>query len=198
MLLINFKSNNKTLFVTVLFAFTITFISTSVYSKPPPWAPAHGYRNKQHGGHHHYNHLYADIIGIFDGKCNYEKIGTVVGGATGAVIGSKAVDKKDKVVGVIAGTVIGAIIGKVIGRAIDERDRQCTAQALEYAEEGQTIEWHNSNTKIDYAVTPINSYQSGGRDCKLFLTKATLSNGQVSSYESDACLHVDGVWRTFY
>ena len=199
---INYKSKHCKFFFVVLFTFTVIFISTSVYSKPPSWAPAHGYRDKHktkhHKGHDHYDHLYADVIGIFDGKCNYEKIGTVVGGATGAVIGSKAVDKEDKVVGVIAGTIIGAIIGKVIGRTIDERDRHCTAQALEYAKQGQSVNWYNPNTKIDYVVTPIDSYQSGGRDCRLFSTKATLSSGQTSSYKSDACLHDDGVWRTLY
>ena len=182
------------------------FISTSVYCEPPPWAPAHGYRDKhknkhknKHGrGHGYYDHEYADIIGIFDGKCNYEKIGAVVGGAAGAVIGSKVVDKEDRVVGAIAGTIIGVIIGKTIGRAIDERDRHCTAQGLEHAHRGQSIRWHNPNSNIDYEVTPLNSYQSGGLDCRLFTTKAKSANGKVTAYESDACLHDDGVWRTLY
>ena len=200
------KSNRsyKIFIASVLLALGITFISTSVYSEPPSWAPAHGYRNKHKNkhkykhGHDYYDEDYADDIGIFDGRCNYEKIGTIVGGAAGAVIGSKVVDKDDRVVGAIAGTIIGVIIGKTIGRVIDERDRHCTAQGLEYAKQGQSINWHNSNTNVDYEVTPISSYQAGGLDCRLFTTKAKSANGKTSEYESDACLHDDGVWRTLY
>ena len=204
MLISQLNRSHKIFIANVLLVLGITFICTSVYSKPPPWAPAHGYRNKYKNkheyrhGHDYYDHDYADIIGIFDGKCNYEKIGTIVGGATGAVIGSKVVDKDDRVVGAIAGTIIGVIIGKTVGRAIDERDRHCTAQGLEYARHGQSISWHNPKTNIDYKVTPVSSYQSGGLDCRLFTTNAKLSNGKTTSYESDACLHEDGVWRTLY
>ena len=198
-----FKRHNKVVvrLITIILAL---FITTSVYSEPPSWAPAHGYRNKHKNkhqdkhGHDYYDEDYADDIGIFDGRCNYEKIGTIVGGAAGAVIGSKVVDKDDRVVGAIAGTIIGVIIGKTIGRVIDERDRHCTAQGLEYAKHGQPINWHNPNTNIDYTVTPLSSYQSGGLDCRLFTTKAKSSSGKVTSYESDACLHDDGVWRTLY
>ena len=188
--------------ISILVGLGITFISTSVYSKPPPWAPAHGYRNKHKHkydrGHDYYDHLHADIIGIFNGRCNYEKVGTIVGTAAGAVIGSKVVDKDDQVVGVIAGTLAGLIIGKVIGRAIDERDRHCAGQALEFAKNGQTVAWHNTNTNINYQITPIKTYRNGDLDCRLFSTNAKLANGKVSSYKSDACLHDDGVWRTLY
>lgn len=197
------KRHNKVV-VSLITIILALFITTSVYSEPPSWAPAHGYRNKHKNkhqdkhGHDYYDEDYADDIGIFDGRCNYEKIGTIVGGAAGAVIGSKVVDKDDRVVGAIAGTIIGVIIGKTIGRVIDERDRHCTAQGLEYAKHGQSINWHNPNTNIDYTVTPLSSYQSGGLDCRLFTTKAKSSSGKVTSYESDACLHDDGVWRTLY
>lgn len=200
------KSNRsyKISIQSVLLAIGIMFISTSVYSEPPSWAPAHGYRNKHKSkhqdthGHDYYDEDYADDIGIFDGRCNYEKIGTIIGGAAGAVIGSKVVDKEDRVVGAIAGTIIGVIIGKTIGRVIDKRDRHCTAQGLTYANNGQSINWYNPNTNVEYEVTPVSSYRNGGLDCRLFTTKASLSDGKVSSYESDACLHDDGVWRTLY
>lgn len=195
---------SRIVLLSILVGLVISFMSTSVYSKPPPWAPAHGYRNKhkhkhKHSrGHEHYDRRQADVIGILKGRCNYEKVGTIVGAAAGAVIGSKVVDKDEQVVGVIAGTVIGLIIGKTIGREMDQRDRHCAGQALEFAETGQTIGWQNPNTNIDYELTPINSYQSGGLDCRLFSTKATLAYGHVSTYKSDACLHEDGIWRTLY
>lgn len=197
---------DRILLASILVSVGIMFISTSVYSEPPPWAPAHGYRDKHkikhehknqlRQGHEYYDQQHGDDIGIFSGRCNYEKVGTIVGAATGAVIGSKVVDKDDQVIGVIAGTVAGLIIGKTIGRAIDEHDRHCAGQALEFAGSGQTVTWHNPNTNIDYKITPVKTYQSDGLDCRFFTTQAKLANGQSSAHESDACLHNDGVWRT--
>lgn len=198
---------SRKLFTSVVVATLLMFVSTSVYSEPPPWAPAHGYRNKhkhknkhkhQRSGHDYYDDRHADDIGIFKSSCKYEKIGTVVGAATGAVIGAKVTDKEDKTVGVLVGTVAGLIVGRTIGKLIDKRDRHCASQALEFLEDGQYVAWQNPNTNIDYQITPFNSYQQDGLDCRQFVTKTTLSDGRVSEFENDACLDAGGVWRTLY
>ena len=195
---------SKILLINLIYFVLTAFVSTTVYSKPPPWAPAHGYRNKhnnkqvKHDGHHYYDENYADLLGIFDGKCKYEKIGTVVGAATGAVIGAKVTDEDDQLVGVLAGTVVGIVVGKTIGKAIDEQDRHCASQALEYVSDGQNISWRNPNTYTAYQITPVKTYQQDGFDCRQFVTKTASSNGYVSKFENDACLHDDGVWRTLY
>lgn len=200
---LTFRLSKLLLLFSIFFVLTV-FISTTVYSKPPPWAPAHGYRHKhknkhaKHNGHYHYEESYADLLGIFDGKCKYEKIGTVVGAATGAVIGAKVTDKNDRVVGVLAGTVVGILVGKTIGKAIDEQDRHCASQALEFVGDGQNVLWRNPNTYTTYQITPVKTYQQNGLDCRQFVTKAASSNGHVSKFENDACLHEDGAWRTLY
>ena len=76
MLIISSNRTHKIFITSVLLVLGIIFISTSVYSKPPPWAPAHGYRNKNkhYSGHDYYDEDYADDIGIFDVRCNYEKL----------------------------------------------------------------------------------------------------------------------------
>jgi surface antigen len=176
------------------------FISLPVYSEPPPWAPAHGYRHKHQNQHYHKGYEYfdrrvADIIGIFDGVCKYEKIGTIVGGAAGAVIGAEVTSKDDKVAGVIIGTIAGVLVGKTIGKVIDERDRECAGHALAFVENGEAVEWVNPNTLAKYKVTPISSYQQDGYDCRRFVTNTVLSNGRRTTYENNACLYEDGIWR---
>lgn len=195
--------------LSVLFFSLTALISTSVYSEPPSWAPAHGYRNKHKNKHKHKSHDYyhrkgydyyddhvADIIGIFDGVCKYEKIGSIVGAATGAVIGAKVTDKEDRVAGVVIGTIAGVIVGKTIGKVIDEQDRNCAGHALAYLDDGQSVTWRNPNTNAKHQVTSLSSYVQNGFDCKQFVTTTIFANGSKSSYENDACLDDDGVWKS--
>lgn len=201
--------NTSKIFLSVLFFTLITFISTTVYSEPPSWAPAHGYRDKHKSksphhkkshhnkrGYDHYNDDVAEDIGIFDGVCKYEKIGSIVGAAAGAVIGAKVTDKEDRVAGVLIGTIAGVIVGKTIGKVIDERDRNCAGHALAYLNDGESVRWLNPNTNAQYQVTSLSSYAQDGFDCKQFVTTTTFSNGKKSSFENDACLGNDGVWRS--
>ena len=195
--------NASKILLSALFFLLICFVSTSVYSEPPPWAPAHGYRNKHKSHHNHqyrgYDYYHDDVakdIGIFDGICKYEKIGTIVGGAAGAVIGAKVTDKEDRVAGVVIGTIAGVILGKTIGKVIDERDRNCAGHALAYLDEGESLYWRNPNTNAEHQITTLSSYAQNGYDCKQFVTTTTFSNGHKTSYENDACLDYDGVWRS--
>jgi len=191
-------------FLSGLFFVLTCFISTSVYSEPPPWAPAHGYRNKHkskskhhhHRGHDYYHDDVAEDIGIFDGVCKYEKIATIIGGAAGAVIGSKAVDKEDRVAGILIGTIAGVIVGRTIGKVIDERDKNCAGHALAYLDDGESLRWENPNTHARHKITTLSSYVQNGYECKQFITKTIFSNGHKTSYENDACLDDDGVWRS--
>ena len=196
--------NTSTTALSAIMFALLCLITTSVYSEPPSWAPAHGYRNKHKNNHKHhdrrgYDYYHDDVaedIGIFDGVCKYEKIGSIVGAAAGAVIGSKVVDKEDRVAGVLIGTIAGVIVGKTIGKVIDERDRNCAGHALAYLDDGESVRWRNPNTNAQHQITTLSSYAQDGFECKQFITNTIFSNGQKSSYENDACLDDDGVWRS--
>ena len=138
-------------------------LTSTVWSKPPPWAPAHGYRNK--AKHHEYHHGHAKDLEIYEGRCIYEKVGTVLGGVVGGVLGSKVGDGDGRKIAVVAGTILGAIIGKKVGAHFDEKDRYCTGQALEHANNGQSVTWHNPESNVAYVVTPISSYQQDDSLC---------------------------------
>jgi surface antigen len=181
----------------VLTVLTITiFLTETVWSKPPPWAPAHGYRNKHK--QHEYHDDYAKDLEIYEGRCIYEKVGTVLGGVVGGVLGSKVGDGDGRKIAIVAGTILGAVIGKKVGAHFDEKDRFCTGQALEHANNGQAIAWNNPETNVGYVVTPLNSYQQSDNLCRLFNVETTLANGNQANEKKDACRNEDQIWRTLY
>tara|TARA_R110002096_G_scaffold394610_4_gene589908 strand:- start:190 stop:759 length:570 start_codon:yes stop_codon:yes gene_type:complete len=185
----------KTALTVAIVAMT-TLLTTTVWSKPPPWAPAHGYRNNHK--QHEYNDAYAKDLEIFEGRCIYEKVGTVIGGVVGGVLGSNVGDGDGRKIAVVAGTILGAVIGKKVGAHFDAKDRFCTGQALEHANNGQAVAWNNPETNIAYLVTPLSSYQQGDTLCRQFIVESTRPNGVTSKKNNDACRDTSQVWRTLY
>ena len=63
-------------------------------NRPPPWAPAHGWRRKHDRGDYrprdgaYEDTAYLPPLDIGAGRCNREVMGAVLGGAAGAVVGS--------------------------------------------------------------------------------------------------------------
>ncbi len=107
--------------------------SASAYADPPPWAPAHGAREK-----HRYSYdrrgyyvepvrlrrddrIWRDRDGRYRCKRDNGTTGFVIGAAVGGLAGHEIAGEGDKVMG----TVLGAIGGGLIGRAIDRGDLKC-------------------------------------------------------------------------
>ena len=177
---------------------------------PPPWAPAHGYRNNQRDDDHRnepakawYDSpqveflLTSQKIGIDSGNCNREVVGTVMGGVIGGVIGNKTASRGNKTIGTVAGSLIGVVLGKEIGRNMDNADAQCTNQALERAPNGQTVTWDNPDTGNRYSVIPYETYrQDDGRYCRKYRAAINASSNTTKYYADTACRSDDGVWET--
>ncbi len=166
---------------------------------PPPWAPAHGYRAKRgQGPYAEDSDVYVSVshqIGIPDGTCNREAVGSILGGVVGGVIGSEVGRHNDnQALGTVAGTVIGVLVGRQIGRNMDRTDQQCTGQALERAENGQTITWRNPDTGVRFQVTPSGAFQQGDRYCRDYKTRAD-NGGTVQNTSGTACRAADGTWQ---
>ena len=190
------KSRKHLFHVLITLLITLLFTS-SVWSKPPPWAPAHGYRNK-HVHKYEYHEDHGKDLGIFDGRCIYEKAGTIIGGVVGGVLGSKVGDGDGKKIAIIAGTILGAILGKRVGAHYDEKDRYCTGQTLEHAKNGQVVTWQNPETNVAYAVTPVSSYRQGDSLCRQFVIETASSTGHTTKKNKDACRDENQVWNTLY
>ncbi len=208
----------------VLAMFTITGLPTAGFADPPPWAPAHGYRNKHHKHdqhhhkhkkhkkhkrskhgkrHHHYDEpsysttaaVVPSSFGVDLGNCNRQLLGSVPGAATGAAVGSQIGSGTGNKVAIVGGTILGFLVGGAVGRSMDEVDQNCVGQALERAETGQTVAWNNAETGEQYQVTPTRTYQDrSSRYCREYTTRGTI-DGRVQQLYGTACRQPDGSWE---
>jgi len=177
----------------------IMLMTGAVLAKPPPWAPAHGYRAKT-GDYGDAMHLpwhsskrHSDYI--TDGRCDRDKLGAVIGGIIGGVAGSQVGKGSGKTAATIAGAVIGVIVGKSIGQHMDETDQNCTGQALEYAADKEPVQWHDPDTGGEYRVTPTRTFErTDGRYCREYTTEATIDGKQQQVYGT-SCRQADGSWE---
>ena len=180
-----------------------TVISVSivapVIAQPPPWAPAHGYRNK-HKNYYDYppilpwhDYDYTNDY-ILDGRCDRERLGAVLGGVIGGVTGSQIGKGSGRTAATIAGTVLGVIVGRSIGRHMDSNDLQCTGQALEHAPDRAHVYWHDPDMATYYRVTPVQTYRhQDGRYCREYIMRASIG-GQREQVYGHACRQPDGTW----
>ncbi|MEW6119043.1 MAG: glycine zipper domain-containing protein [Pseudomonadota bacterium] len=154
-----------------------------VLADPPPHAPAHGHykhdrdrdddrkRYKHDRDDRHYKGksgvVYGRDYGISSGRCNRDEIGAVIGGVTGAVIGSQVADRDDRVVGMVVGGVLGAVLGHAIGDSMDDRDRACMGHALELGRPGVPVVWRHGSHH--YHFTPRGDARNGCRHATLIV-----------------------------
>ncbi len=165
-------------------------IPVDIFAKPPPWAPAHGYRNK------HKEKRSAPDIGIFDGRCNREVVGTILGGVLGGTVGSTVGKGDSRTAAIVAGALIGIFVGKAVGLTLDNADRYCTGQTFELAEDGHAVTWQNPATSLNYRITPIQSYMDEGRHCREYISEIS-STGITKKGRGRACRLSDGTWEGF-
>ena len=165
-----------------------------VAADPPPWAPAHGWRAKQMYKQNRYAD-YAAPSGLDLGRCNRVVLGGMLGGATGAVLGS-TVDKNDgRSAAIVGGAIIGVLVGGAIGQYMDSVDQNCVGQILEHTPDGRSIAWRNSDNDFAYQVTPKAAFQTGdGRTCRNYVTEVWIDDQQQQVFGT-ACRQPDGSWK---
>ncbi|MGE5537248.1 MAG: RT0821/Lpp0805 family surface protein [Gemmatimonas sp.] len=182
------------------------------YADPPPWAPAHGWREKHDHHEHHRDEYYEARIyqpmvampwrgespapyGIDHGTCRRDLLGAVLGGGTGALLGSTIGEGTGKLVAVAGGAILGVLAGGAIGRSMDEVDQNCIGQALEHAPNGQRIAWSSPDGGPAYTVVPMQTYaMPDGRYCREYTTNARIGGRTQQTY-GRACRQPDGSWQ---
>lgn len=191
----------------------ILALSNPLLAAPPHWAPAYG----RHGHHQqppvrHYDRRHHDryrghsnilpwlggaaVAGYLVGnRCNREAVGSVLGGVLGGLAGSNMGRGDGRRAATIAGALIGVLVGKSVGRHMDQVDQYCTGQTFEYAQDRQSIQWHNPDERTTYSVTPINHFQTrDGRYCREYTSQASIGGRQQQTYGT-ACRQPDGSWQ---
>ncbi len=181
---------------TVIAVFTATAVVPPAFADPPPWAPAHGYRAKKGKKFKKYKHvLPPNTFGIDLGQCNRDLLGGALGAAAGAALGTQVGKGSGKTAAIVGGAILGALVGGSLGRAMDQVDQNCVGQALERAEDGQTIVWNNPQTGTRYQLTPTNIYKDRqNRYCREYITRGTIDGKEQQLY-GKACRQPDGSWE---
>ena len=127
-----------------------------------------------------------------------QSAGTVVGAGLGALAGAQIGSGSGQLAATAIGTLLGAWAGSEVGKSLDRADRlaasQATHNALEYTPTGAATTWRNLDTSHAGSVTPLRTYQAGGRDCRDF-EQALFIDGEAETVRSTACRQPDGTWR---
>lgn len=123
-----------------------------------------------------------------------QDVGTVTGGAVGAIVGSQIGGGTGRSIAIATGAIAGALIGGNIGRTMDRQDRLYMYQALESSPTNRPTTWVNPDTGNKYTVVPTNTYQHQGTYCREYTTKAMI-NGREQTVYGKACRQPDGSWR---
>jgi len=198
--------------------------AAAVLADPPPWAPAHGYREKEkhkekdkewekhrrdvERGDRDHVVLPTPVVTLPDfyalpavqaGRCDRSlvgrNLGTLLGALAGGATGSQFGKGDGKVAATIGGVLLGAILGNEIQRRMDGPDQGCLAQALEKAPTGQDIAWTNPDTGVDYRVQPTRTFTSAtGQPCRDYASRVTIA-GRVETLTGSACRQPDGTWH---
>ena len=157
---------------------------------PPPWAPAHGYRRKQGDAR-----VYVAPFGIDLGTCKRKLMGAAIGAAAGGLLASEVAEGSNRAVAIAGGAILGAAIGGSIGRSMDQLDRHCVGQILEYAPTREAVAWKNPDNENSYTVTADRTYRDEDeRYCREYHTTGVVGGEPQETYGT-ACRQPDGSWQ---
>jgi surface antigen len=209
-------AKNKFRFIIGIFTLGLSgVIASPAQADPPPWAPAHGYRAKgAPDGHHdkkpglppgpdfHNRHDfgadgYGDLF-LPNGnilQCNRDVIGSILGGAAGAVAGSTIGRGDGRLLATIGGAIFGLLAGNAIGAGMDATDQACGGYALDRLPDGQTAVWTNPDSQQQYGITPLKTFQNDSNQyCREYSATVKIDDARQQTYGT-ACLQPDGTWR---
>ncbi len=111
--------------------------------------------------------------------------GTAIGGVLGGFIGHRVDDGGAR--GAVIGALLGAVVGRMIGQYMDDADRARLAETINATPRGQTVSWHNPDSKRDFAVTPTSDfYARGNQECRSF-NQVVYVDGRREVMEGVAC-----------
>jgi surface antigen len=124
--------------------------------------------------------------------------GTLIGAASGAVLGSQFGKGSGQLVGVALGTFIGSQIGASIGKQMDERDRQLAGRsavnALENQPDNRAVTWTNPNNQHSGQIVVTKTEENLARNqvCRDYVQTVTI-DGQQERISGRACRDVRDV-----
>ena len=133
------------------------------------------------------------LIAVLSGCASQQQNGTIIGGVTGALIGSVIGDGSGQSVAIAVGAIAGGLIGSSIGQRFDEQDQSRIAYSMERK---QRSSWTNSTTGQRYTVMPSSTLvpSSSNQQCREFTVDTEIGNRTETAYGT-ACRQNDGSWK---
>jgi len=188
-------SHREMLSATLTLFLSLSFGAKAAFADPPPHAPAHGWRAKHDAYYVGYTgRHWNDDYGIREGRCDRDRVGTVLGAVAGGAIGSAVAKDGDRLIAILAGATIGAIIGHEIGDDMDDRDRACFGHSLELLGDGRPVRWYGGSRDVYYTLTPRGRFDRDGRVCRSFTLVRESGRRRITKHAS-ACRFDEGEWR---
>ena len=173
----------------------MTMLPIDVYSDPPPWAPALGWRKHNDPYYTGYSGKQWDRdYGVVAGNCDRVAVGAVLSAAARGTVGSQIEEGSGRRVAIVIGTVTGAVIGAQIAADLDNADRGCMGHALELAGDNRSVRWSNPGHETTFLLTPVRGFQRDGLLCREFSLQTTY-RGHTESGKGRACQSGDGAWQ---
>jgi len=121
--------------------------------------------------------------------------GAVIGGATGALVGSQFGHGEGRLIGAAIGGLLGAFAGGAIGQQMDARDRELAQRATQYALENSpdnaSRAWHNPNNNHSgrLTVTGTKEYSDKNLVCRDYVHTVNI-DGRTEDLHGRACRDV--------
>jgi surface antigen len=127
-----------------------------------------------------------------------QTVGQVLGGVTGAFIGSQFGEGSGKVVAGAAGALLGAWAGSKIVQGMNSADRSAYDDASKRASTAplnQPITWYNPQTGNQGTITPTREGRTAdGSACREYQQTVTIGGKTEKAYGT-ACKQPDGSWK---
>lgn len=190
----------------------------AAYADPPPWAPAHGRRDRDaHYDYPRYHHrhdrndvrryeyreyrarpvLVAPVVQsrpYVEVRCDNSKpiLAAILGGAAGGLVGHQFGSGRGNTAATISGTLLGAVIGNQLGVSLQRVDADCFAQSFEYAQPGTQVVWAQDDAA--YTVLPTRNFRRGNQYCREYQARVSVG-GRIEDSYGTACRQPDGPWQ---
>lgn len=138
--------------------------------------------------------LAASLAGCATQQGQQEQSGMIIGGLLGGVLGSQVGQGSGRTAATIVGTMMGAAVGGNVGRSMDANDRLKTAYALEGVRTSVPTSWVNPDSRNQYTVTPIRTYDANTGPCREYTVRSVVG-GKTETVYGTACRQADGSWK---
>lgn len=141
-----------------------------------------------------------NTTGILNGGgLNKSDVGTLGGGALGALGGAQFGKGSGRVAAGAAGALLGAFAGHEIGASLDRADmayyNNTSQRALETARVGTTSTWSNPDSGHSGSITPTRTITNNdGSVCREY-TQTINIGGKSQQAFGKACRQPDGSWQ---